>query len=123
MGCLGKTLQQPIHQILGVTKEQVSIYGSGGWISYTIDELIEEVTGYADRGFKAVKIKVGSPKVSTDVERLRLVREAVGDKVDIMMDANQGMDLPSAMKLSRAAKELIINWFEEPVNHQNFQAF
>lgn len=123
MGCLGKTLQQPIHQILGVTKEQVSIYGSGGWISYTIDELIEEVTGYADRGFKAVKIKVGSPKVSTDVERLRLVREAVGDKVDIMMDANQGMDLPSAMKLSRAAKELNINWFEEPVNHQNFQAF
>lgn len=120
---MGKTLQQPIHQILGVTKEQVSIYGSGGWISYTIDELIEEVTGYADRGFKAVKIKVGSPKVSTDVERLRLVREAVGDKVDIMMDANQGMDLPSAMKLSRAAKELIINWFEEPVNHQNFQAF
>lgn len=119
----GKTLNQPIHEILGVCHKKVSIYGSGGWISYTIDELIEEVNGYADRGFKAVKIKVGSPKVSTDVERLRLVREAIGDKVDIMMDANQGMDLPSAMKLSRAAKELNINWFEEPVNHQNFQAF
>ncbi|GAB1855235.1 L-talarate/galactarate dehydratase [Flavobacteriaceae bacterium MHTCC 0001] len=119
----GKTLNQPIHEILGVCKEKVSIYGSGGWISYTIDELIEEVTDYANRGFKAVKIKVGSPKVSTDVERLRLVREAVGDKVDIMMDANQGMDLPSAMKLSTQAKELNINWFEEPVNHQNFQAF
>ncbi|SDX69537.1 L-alanine-DL-glutamate epimerase [Lutibacter oricola] len=119
----GKTLNQPVHKILGVCKEKVSIYGSGGWISYSIDELIEEVTDYANRGFKAVKIKVGSPKVSTDVERLRLVREAVGDKVDIMMDANQGMDLPSAMKLSRQAKELNINWFEEPVNHQNFQAF
>ncbi len=119
----GKTLKQPVQDILGVCKEKVSIYGSGGWISYTIDELIEEVTDYANRGFKAVKIKVGSPKVSTDVERLRLVREAVGDKVDIMMDANQGMDLPSAMKLSRQAKELNINWFEEPVNHQNFQAF
>ncbi|WP_299555967.1 mandelate racemase/muconate lactonizing enzyme family protein [Seonamhaeicola sp.] len=119
----GKTLSQPVHEILGVCKEKVSIYGSGGWISYTIDELIEEVTDYANRGFKAIKIKVGSPKVSTDVERLRLVREAVGDKVDIMMDANQGMDLPSAMKLARQAKELNINWFEEPVNHQNFQAF
>ncbi|WP_282135286.1 mandelate racemase/muconate lactonizing enzyme family protein [Seonamhaeicola maritimus] len=119
----GKTLKLPVQDILGVCKEKVSIYGSGGWISYTIDELIEEVTDYANRGFKAVKIKVGSPKVSTDVERLRLVREAVGDKVDIMMDANQGMDLPSAMKLSRQAKELNINWFEEPVNHQNFQAF
>lgn len=119
----GKTLNQPIHKILGVCKEKVSIYGSGGWISYSIDELIEEVTDYASRGFKAVKIKVGSPKVSTDIERLRLVREAIGDKVDIMMDANQGMDLPSAMKLARAAKELNINWFEEPVTHQNFQAF
>ena len=85
--------------------------------------MIEEVTNYADRGFKAVKIKVGSPKVSTDVERLRLVREAVGDKVDIMMDANQGMDLPSAMKLAREARDLNINWFEEPIHHQNFQGY
>lgn len=118
-----KTLHQPVHKLLGTYKDKVSIYGSGGWISYTIDELINEVTGYVDRGFKAVKIKVGSPKVSTDIERLRLVREAVGNDVDIMMDANQGMDLPSAIKLSNAAKKLNINWFEEPVNHQNFQAF
>ena len=119
----GKYLGQPIHKILGTHQEKVSIYGSGGWISYSIDELIDEVTGYADRGFEAVKIKVGSPKVATDLERLRFVREAVGDKVDIMMDANQGMDLPSAMKLSHGARDLNINWFEEPVNHQDFQAY
>lgn len=119
----GKAQGQPIHKLLGVTKEQVAIYGSGGWISYSIDELIEEVAGYADRGFKAVKIKVGSPKVSTDLERLRQVRKAVGDAVDIMMDANQGMDLPSAIKLANAAKDLNIQWFEEPVHHQDFQAY
>ncbi|MEM6641419.1 MAG: mandelate racemase/muconate lactonizing enzyme family protein [Bacteroidota bacterium] len=119
----GKYLGQPIHKILGTQQEKVSIYGSGGWISYSIEELIAEVTGYADRGFKAVKIKVGSPKVSTDLERLRLVREAVGDKVDIMMDANQGMSLPAAVKLSNGAKDLNINWFEEPVDHQDFQAY
>ncbi|WP_271765903.1 mandelate racemase/muconate lactonizing enzyme family protein [Aquimarina algiphila] len=118
-----KSQKLPVHKLLGVTKEKVHIYGSGGWISYSIDELIEEVTDYANRGFKAVKIKVGSPKVSTDLERLKKVREAVGDKVDIMMDANQGMDLPSAIKLSNEAKNLNIHWFEEPVNHQNFQAF
>ncbi len=119
----GKSQNQPIHKLLGVTKEKVNLYGSGGWISYTIDELIEEVTDYAKRGFKAVKIKVGSPKVSTDLERLRKVREAVGDQVDIMMDANQGMDLPSAIKLSNGVKDLNIHWFEEPVNHQDFQAY
>jgi len=119
----GKAQNQPVYKLLGVTKEKVSIYGSGGWISYTIDELIQEVTDYANRGFKAVKIKVGSPKVSTDLERLKKVRAAVGDSVDIMMDANQGMDLPSAIKLSEGAKDLNIHWFEEPVHHQDFQAY
>ena len=119
----GKTLGQPIHKLLGTHKEKVSIYGSGGWLSYTIDELLEEVTTYAERGFKAVKIKVGSPKVDTDIERLRLVREAIGDAIDIMMDANQGMDLPSAIKLASAARDHNINWFEEPVHHQDFQAY
>ncbi|ARV16581.1 mandelate racemase/muconate lactonizing enzyme family protein [Polaribacter sp. SA4-12] len=119
----GKAQNQPVYKLLGATKEKVNIYGSGGWISYSIDELIEEVTDYAARGFKAVKIKVGSPKVSTDLERLRKVREAVGNDIDIMMDANQGMDLPSAIKLANGAKDLNINWFEEPVNHQDFQAY
>lgn len=119
----GKAQNQPVYKLLGATKEKVNIYGSGGWISYSIDELIGEVTDYASRGFKAVKIKVGSPKVSTDLERLKKVREAVGNDIDIMMDANQGMDLPSAIKLANGAKDLNINWFEEPVNHQDFQAY
>ena len=119
----GKALNQPVHRLLGITREKVNIYGSGGWISYSMDELIKEVCGYAERGFKAVKIKVGSPKLSTDLERLRNVRDAVGDSVDIMMDANQGLDLPSAMKLAHSAKDLNIQWFEEPVHHQDFQAY
>ena len=119
----GKCLGLPVHEILGIHREKVPLYGSGGWISYTVDELIDEVTGYVARGFKAVKIKVGSPKIGTDLERLRKVREALGDQVDIMMDANQGMDLPAAIKLAKAARDLNIQWFEEPVNHQNFQAY
>ena len=119
----GKHLGLPVHEILGVHREKVSLYGSGGWISYTLDELIDEVSGYAASGFKAVKIKVGSPKISTDLERLKKVREVLGDEIDIMMDANQGMELPMAIKLAKAARDLNIQWFEEPVHHQNFQAY
>lgn len=118
-----RTLGQPVHELLGVHRRRVPIYGSGGWLSYTPDELIAEVTGYADRGFRAVKIKVGSPRVATDVERLRLVRQAVGDRVDIMMDANQGMSLPDATRLAYAARDLGIQWFEEPVHHQDYAAY
>lgn len=119
----GKCLGIPVHQILGTHKNRIPIYGSGGWLSYSINELITEVTDYVQRGFRSVKVKVGSPKLSTDIERLQTVRDAVGEDIDIMIDANQGMNLPSAIKLAKAAKDMNISWFEEPVHHQDFQSY
>ena len=119
----GKALQQPLWKLWGTHKEKVSLYGSGGWISYSIEEVIEEVTNYVDRGFKAVKIKVGSPNWKTDVERLKKVRAAVGDNVNIMIDANQGMKLPETIQLAKAANDLNIYWFEEPLHHENFDGY
>ncbi|MCJ8209137.1 mandelate racemase/muconate lactonizing enzyme family protein [Mucilaginibacter sp. RS28] len=118
-----KTLGQPVWKILGSSRRQVPIYGSGGWLSYSIDDLIAEVSGYKSRGFKAVKIKVGKPDWKEDLERLKLVREAVGKGIGIMMDANQGMDVPSALALAREARMLNIQWFEEPINHTDFQGY
>ncbi|MEX2235303.1 MAG: mandelate racemase/muconate lactonizing enzyme family protein [Cyclobacteriaceae bacterium] len=119
----GKTLEQPVWKLLGTHKEKCAIYGSGGWISYTINELIDEVTAYAQRGFKAVKVKVGSPDWRTDVERLKQVRRAVGNDVDIMIDGNQGLELPVAVQLVNAVNDLNIYWFEEPLNHQNYDGY
>jgi L-alanine-DL-glutamate epimerase-like enolase superfamily enzyme len=118
-----KILGQPIWKVLGTSRHEVPIYGSGGWISYSVEELIAEVTGYKARGFKAVKIKVGKPDWKGDLERLRLVREAVGNDINIMMDANQGMSVPNSIALARAAQHLHINWFEEPINHTDFQGY
>lgn len=119
----GKTLGAPVWKLLGACHERVPLYGSGGWLSYSMDELIEEVTSYARRGFRAVKIKVGSTKPEADIERLRKVREAVGPTVRIMMDANQGLDLAGASKLAHAAMALDIAWFEEPLYHQDFDGY
>lgn len=118
-----RSLQQPIWRVLGAYHTRVPVYGSGGWISYSIEELIDEVTRYAKRGFKAVKIKVGSPTLEQDLERLSKVREAVGTSLKIMMDANQGLDLPRALALAKAAQPLQIHWFEEPLNHQDFDGY
>lgn len=118
-----KTLQQPIWKVLGGSALRIPIYGSGGWSSYTKDELIAEVSDYKKRGFKAVKIKVGKPDWREDLERLRYVREAVGNDIAIMMDANQGMNVPEALSLARAARQLDINWFEEPIDHHDFQGY
>lgn len=119
----GKYLDVPVQNLFGVSKDKVPIYGSGGWLSYSTDELIAEVSDYKQRGFKAVKIKVGSPDWKTDLGRLKEVRKNVGEDVDIMMDANQGMGVAEAVQLSLAAKDLNIHWFEEPVHHQNFTGY
>jgi L-alanine-DL-glutamate epimerase-like enolase superfamily enzyme len=118
-----KILGQPIWKVLGSSRTEVPIYGSGGWLSYSIEELIAEVTDYKSRGFKAVKIKVGKPDWKEDLERLRLVREAVGNEINIMMDANQGMTVPTAIQLANAARQLNIHWFEEPIHHYDWQGY
>lgn len=119
----GKVNNQPVWKLLGTNCTEVPVYGSGGWLSYSDEELIDEVSGYKARGFQAVKIKVGSPEEGRDLHRLKVVREAVGNGIKIMMDANQGMDVPSALKLSNEAAALNIHWFEEPIHHTDFAGY
>jgi L-alanine-DL-glutamate epimerase-like enolase superfamily enzyme len=119
----GKTLDQPVWRLFGVCREKVPLYGSGGWISYSIEELLAEVTAYVKRGFRAVKIKVGSPELQRDVERLARVREAVGPNVNVMMDANQGMTVATALQLADCVRHLGITWFEEPISNADFDGY
>jgi len=118
-----KTLGVPVWKMFGVCHQRVPLYGSGGWLSYTNEQLMDEVTRYVKRGFRSVKVKVGSPEIQRDIERLTLVREAVGPHVNIMMDANQGMILPAALELARAARPLRITWFEEPLNRTDYDGY
>ena len=118
-----RTMGQPIYRMFGCHRKPIPVYGSGGWISYTDEELVDEVVNYQKRGFTAVKIKVGSPDMERDIRRLNLVREATGPNMKIMMDANQGMDVPSAVKLISNVEHLGIFWFEEPVVNTDFEGY
>jgi len=118
-----KSLRQPIWKVLGGSFKKMPVYGSGGWLSYTDKELLDEVLDYKARGFMAVKVKVGSAEAGRDLERLRKVREAVGPSINIMMDANQGMNAASAIKLASQVEGLGIHWFEEPVKNTDFDGY
>ena len=118
-----KSLGQPVWRLFGVCRDRVPLYGSGGWISYSLDELLGEVGAYVRRGFRAVKIKVGSPELERDVERLSRVRETVGPSVNIMMDANQGMTMANALRLANLVRHLAITWFEEPIVNTDFDGY
>lgn len=119
----GHQLKQPVWKLLGGSASKIPVYGSGGWLSYTDQELLEEVLAYQKRGFSAVKIKVGSSAIERDVQRITKVREAVGTEIKIMIDANQGLDVSAAIKLAQLAAKLDIHWFEEPILRTDFAGY
>jgi len=74
-----------------------------------------EARQYADLGFKAMKMKVGL-SIEEDIENVRMVREAIGPNIDLMIDANHAYNLREAIQLARAVEPFNIYWFEEPVS-------
>lgn len=116
-------LKVPVWRLLGSCVERIPAYGSGGWLSYSLEELLEEASGYVRRGFTAVKLKVGSPQIDQDVERIARVRETVGPQVRVMIDANQGFGYPAALALAQRARPFGIHWFEEPLPRTDFAGY
>jgi L-alanine-DL-glutamate epimerase-like enolase superfamily enzyme len=94
--------------------ESVPIYGSGGFTSYTPDELREQVEGWMANGFRSVKIKVGRDK-QADPERVKLVRSIVGHDVDVMVDGNGAYVPAEALEWAARFREQGVRYFEEPV--------
>ena len=113
-----KYFNVPLYKLLGAYTDTVPIYGSGGWTHFSVDELVAEQTGYVERGMKSVKMKVGKDfgkSEKEDIERLAAVREAVGDNVEILIDANNGYYAKQAIRMAREFEPYNVGWFEEPV--------
>ena len=113
-----KFFEVPLYQLLGPYTEVVPIYGSGGWTHFNLDELLAEQSGYVERGMKSVKMKVGKDfgqSEQEDIQRLAAIREAVGDDIEILIDANNGYYAKQAIRMAKAFEPYRVGWFEEPV--------
>ncbi len=116
---LAKWERRPIWQREdGASVPRVETYATAGWVNESDDELIASMLALVDRGFTTVKMKVGvdggrSP--DRDVERVRLVRDALGPDVALAVDANQCWTVDTALDVARRIAEYQIAWFEEPV--------
>ena len=112
-----KSLRLPVYKLLGARREKVPCYGSGGYYrkDQTLDELSEEMARFVKRGLKSVKIRVGGLDLKSDVERVRAVREGIGPKIQLMLDANNAYDVSGAIRAGREFEKFDIFWFEEPV--------
>ena len=116
----GKICGQPVSKLLGASRSTVPCYASGGYYGpegeADVEGLVDEMRGYVDLGFRAVKMKVGGLSIDEDVIRVAGVRNAIGPDVGLMLDANVAYDVPTAITAAHAFEPYDITWFEEPVH-------
>jgi L-alanine-DL-glutamate epimerase-like enolase superfamily enzyme len=119
---IGKALGLPVYKVLGAYDERIRVYAAGGYYEEGkgLKELAREMEEYVGEGFRAVKMKVGGEPMSVDAERVRAVRDAVGPKVDLLIDANNKWNAYDAIRFGRMVEKYDIYWFEEPVEPDDF---
>ena len=112
-----KAAGQPLWQLLGGGEKKILAYNTdGGWLNWPLETLVSDCRRCVEEdGFKGVKIKVGSPNIGRDIERVAAAREAVGPDVMLAVDANGRLDLPTAIRFGRYLAEFDVLWFEEPL--------
>ncbi len=109
-----KLLGIPLSALLGQVRSAVPVYGSGGFTSYTDEELHNQTAGWIEQGIARVKIKVGRD-AKRDPHRVRVVRAAIGD-CELFVDANGGYKRKEAIGLLPVFADLGVTWYEEPVS-------
>ncbi len=115
-----RLLDLPLVDLLGRVRDAVPIYGSGGFTSYPVSQLCDQVAGWADAGITRVKMKVGRDPES-DGDRVRAARTAVGDAVELFVDANGAYDRKQALAKAEMFAAAGVTWFEEPVTSDDVE--
>jgi L-alanine-DL-glutamate epimerase-like enolase superfamily enzyme len=109
-----RLLDVPVVTLLGAVRDSVPVYGSGGFTSYSIPQLQEQLRGWVASGIPRVKMKIGTHP-GDDVARVRAAREAIGWNAELFVDANGGYSRKQALALAEAFADFGVTWFEEPV--------
>ena len=114
---LGKSLGAPVVDLWGgACRADMPLYASGGWADAS--GIGDELNGYAERGFSAVKMRVGvmDGNVDTSIARVAAARHALGPSVDLMVDAHGTFSTSQAKRFAAGVEPFDVRWFEEPVS-------
>lgn len=115
-----RLLDVPLVRLLGAAREGVPVYGSGGFTSYSIAKLKEQLAGWVEQGIARVKMKVGSHP-DDDGHRVREAREAIGPEGRLFVDANGAYTVKQALVMADRFAEAGVVWFEEPVSSDDLE--
>ena len=116
-----RLLGLPLCRLMGMAREAVPVYGSGGFTSYSVERLQTQLSGWVEQGIPRVKMKAGS-QPEADPERVRRAREAIGPTAELFVDANGAYTRKQALELAeRFHGEAGVSWFEEPVSSEDLE--
>ncbi len=109
-----RLLGRSLAAMLGLRRETIDAYGSGGFTSYSDAELRRSLASYRAEGFRQVKIKIG--RGAETMTRVRAAREVLGPDIALFVDANGAYGPREALSVASAFAHCGVSWFEEPVS-------
>ncbi len=116
-----RLLDLPLVSLLGAVREAVPIYGSGGFTSYSREQLQQQLGGWVADGIPRVKMKIGR-NPQDDPQRVAEAREAIGPETELFVDANGAYSRKEALALANIfVAESDVTWFEEPVSSDDLE--
>ena len=115
-----KLLGLALVDLLGAARSSIPVYGSGGFTSYDDERLASQLGGWAAEGLFATKMKVGR-EPARDAARMRTARDAIGDGVQLFVDANGAFARSQALAFAETAAGFGVTWFEEPVSSNDVE--
>ncbi|MGJ8530482.1 mandelate racemase/muconate lactonizing enzyme family protein [Maritalea sp.] len=122
----GKYTKLPVYRLIGgARRKRLVPYATGLYHSASVTnerDLVGEAVGYAQSGFRAMKMKIGFG-VENDKRMVRAIRSAIGDSIDLMVDANHAYNACTAISLARDIEQYNIKWFEEPVPSEDIKGY
>jgi L-alanine-DL-glutamate epimerase-like enolase superfamily enzyme len=129
---VGKAAGLPVWKLMGGVRPRVRAYMSTGELR-SPEQRVDDVLAARDAGFGAVKLRCRFPTLAEDVAVVRAVRDAVGDSMELMVDANQGWrvdlfddvrwDFKRALRTARAYEEFDLTWLEEPLDQHDYAGY
>src|SRR5581483_9625336 len=116
-----RLLDLPLVTLLGQVRAGAPIYGSGGFTSYSNQQLAKQLGGWVEQGIPRVKMKIGRNS-KQDIERVRVAREAIGSDAELYVDANGAYHYRQALAQAELFAGFDVRWFEEPVSSDDLDS-
>jgi L-alanine-DL-glutamate epimerase-like enolase superfamily enzyme len=115
-----RILGVPLVTLIGQARGSIPVYGSGGFTSYSTGQLQEQFSGWAARGIRKMKMKVGRD-IDEDVDRVEAAREVIGSDSELFVDANGAYTRKQALEFAEYFADFGVRWFEEPVSSDDLE--